>query len=190
MPHVTPGVTEQEFDIGWVPRFHIASFSARVVWRLWAATLTAGFAALVWFTWRSTRSIRAHRARIPGSLGRTDDGEWHALGALWMLAMLWPSPMLRHYYLAFAFPALVVTWRTLAVAMHRTNGRWSVGTALAAIALVSWLVGVVCLGSYTALNVRWYGIHLAVLAVLMAATVWAIRQTGTASSDTIARRSS
>lgn len=172
MPHVTPGVPEQQFDIGWVPRFHVASLSPRDVWRLWATTLTAGFVALVCFTWRRTRS---KPARIPASLGRTDDCNWHALGALWMLAMLWPSPMLRHYYLAFAFPAVVVVWRALAGEMHRTDGRWSGGTALAAIALVSWLVGVVCLGSYAALNLRWYGIHLAVLAILAAATVWACR---------------
>ena len=172
MPHVTPGVTQQEFDIGWVPRFHIASFSPRVVWRLWATTLTAAFVGLVWFTWRCTRSTRP---QAPKSFGRPAGGDWHALGALWMLAMLWPSPMLRHYYLAFAFPAVVVVWRALAVEMRRTDGRWSPGAALAAIALISWLVGVICLGSYAALNLRWYGIHVAALAILAAATVWTCR---------------
>jgi hypothetical protein len=45
-----------------------------------------------------------------------------------------------------------------------------VGAWLAVVALAAWGAGVACLGSKV---LRWYGIHVVVLALLSAAVVWA-----------------
>jgi len=81
--------------------------------------------------------------------------------------MFWPSPMTRHYYLAWAFPAVAIVWEALAVQFRRLEFRWTSGTGLAAAALIAWLIGVTGLGWNVG---RWYGLHLAVLAILTAAT--------------------
>jgi hypothetical protein len=146
---------EKRVDISWVPRFHVADWSPEVVWSIWATLLVLGFAALGWFTWRR---------------GAPALGDWAPASALWMLAMFWPSPMTRHYYLAWAFPAIVVVWYTLLRTWKETRRRWSPGSILATSALAGWLVGVAGLGSNL---LRWYGLHLAVLALLTAATAWA-----------------
>lgn len=146
--------TEKRVDISWVPRFHVADQPASVVWWLWATPLALGFAALAWFTFRA---------------GRAQGADWPALSALWLLAMFWPAPMTRHYYLAWAFPVLVVVCDMLRYRWNRTP-RWTAGTVLATSALAAWLVGVAALGSKV---LRWYGLHLAVLALLTAATAWA-----------------
>ena len=78
--------------------------------------------------------------------------------------------VLRGKWRALAFPAVVVVWRTMVQQLADSNYRWGAGTVLAAAAMVAWLVGVVCLGWHV---MRWYGIHLAVLAILGAAVVWA-----------------
>lgn len=122
-----------------------------------------GLAALVWMTWKTGR-------------GDTDK-QWAPLAALWLLALFWPSPMARHYYLAWAFPSVVVVWGTLARHLRTGRFRWNVGTLLAAAALVAWGIGVACLGWPL---VRWCGIHLAAIAALMAATAWAWRNAGPA----------
>ena len=156
MPPREGAWSEKRIDIAWVPRFHVAELSAEDVWWIWVGTLAVGLAALVWMTWKT---------------GRGDTNEqWVPLAALWLLALFWPSPMARHYYLAWAFPAVVVVWRMLAQQLRTGRSRWNVGTLLAAAALVAWGVGVACLGWPL---VRWYGIHLAAIAVLMAATAWA-----------------
>ena len=73
--------------------------------------------------------------------------------------------MMRHYYLAWAFPAIVVVWHQL-----QRNRR---GGALAIVALVLWLFGAACLGWFI---VRWYGAHLLALAALTVATAWSARR--------------
>lgn len=181
-------------DLSWVPRFHIADLPAGVVWWIWATVLFAGFTVLCLATWRS--------AGRPGY-------DWAPMAAVWILAMLWPSPMMRHYYLAWAFPALASVW--IALSRRRIRSRTDLagaptvpplrgnyrgvdgdstfiarpspdpsligrgvmprtlgacGRVLSIAALVAWFVGVLCLGWPLA---RWYGIHLAALALLIAA---------------------
>ena len=145
--------SEKRVDIAWVPRFHVANLPASTVWWIWLNLIALGLAALLAVTcWSS------------GTAG------WAPLSALWMLAMFWPSPMTRHYYLAWAFPALVIVWRALVAELERRNQRWSWTTRLAALALATWLLSVASLGSKL---LGWYGVHLAVLAFLTIATLWA-----------------
>jgi hypothetical protein len=156
---------ERRVDISWVPRMHVADLPAEVVWWIWAIPLAGGLGALAWFTWRG------------GGGGMSAD--WPFASALWLLAMFWPSPMLRHYYLAWAFPALVVVWQSLATA-RRGGGQWHAGEICGLMALIGWLIGVFCLGS---MPLRWYGIHLVVLALLTAATSWAWYRTRRDAAD-------
>lgn len=158
MPPRAGTAFEKHVDIGWVPRFHIGELQAGVVWWIWAGTLAAGLLVLTWATWSTGRSAQV----------------WPAVAALWMLAMFWPSPMARHYYLAWAFPAIAVVWSALAQHVQVPVRHRGAGTRLAVAALAAWGVGLACLGWHLA---RWYGIHLAVLALLMAATAWAWRCT-------------
>jgi hypothetical protein len=137
-----------------IPRMHLAELSATAVWWIWASSLTCLLAALAILTWRCPEQA------------------WAPLGSLWLLAMLWPSPMMRHYYLALAFPAVVIVWRTLIRVRTAESGRWTCGARLAVAALAGWLIGVACLGWGLP---RWYGIHLAAIALLAAATVWSVR---------------
>jgi hypothetical protein len=182
--------SEKRVDVAWVPRFHLAALSARAVWIIWAGTLTAGFAALIWATWRTAGSrCPRYMARQGASAASTDDRlpggasggpcppyGWPVVAALWMLAMFWPSPMARHYYLAWVFPAIAAVWRALLFELHIRDFRWSAGARLAAAALIAWSIGVLCLGWFL---VRWYGIHLAALVLLTAATAWAWRKAAT-----------
>ncbi len=157
MPRRGTEWAEKRVDISWVPRFHVADWSPAVVWWIWVVLIGGGALGLAWLTWRS------------GAGGREND--WPIVGALWMLAMLWPSPMTRHYYLAWALPALVVVCQALVMARRQARG---VGCNVLLVAgLVGWGVGVACLGSKL---VRWYGVHLVVLAVLMAAVVMVWRK--------------
>jgi hypothetical protein len=158
MPPGEEAWAEKRVDISWVPRFSLAALPARGVWGIWVVLVGGGLAALAWLTWRSGRG-NAH-------------ADWVPISALWMLAMFWPSPMTRHYYLAWAFPALVMVWQGLAAARER-GGRWRAGDSLALASLIAWMIGIACLGQGV---MRWYGVHLAVLAVLAAATVWVLRQ--------------
>jgi hypothetical protein len=147
-------------DMSWMPRFHVANWPPMFLLALWAATLAIGLGALFWITWRSPP--------------RGDS--WTALAALWMLAIFWPSPMARHYYLAWAFPALVVVSGVLQSEPHSNRSASRAGRILAMAALAGWVIGVACLGWAL---VRWYGLHLGVLALLTAATVWAWRRIAT-----------
>jgi hypothetical protein len=142
------------------PRFCLANLSAQTVWWIWASTLAFAMAALVYATWRTGR----HSGGV----------DWAPAAAMWMLAMFWLSPMTRHYYLALAFPALAVVWQATTDGFRRCGRRWDADTRLGVIAMLAWLVGVACLGWDAG---RWYGIHLAVLAILAAATTRAWRQT-------------
>jgi hypothetical protein len=137
-----------------IPRMHVADLSAEAVWWIWAGSLTCLLSALAILTWRCP------------------DHAWAPLGSLWLLAMLWPSPMMRHYYLALAFPAVVIVWRTLVRVRAADSGHWTRCAQLAVASLAGWLIGVACLG--WALP-RWYGIHLAAIGLLAAATVWSVR---------------
>ena len=171
MPPETGAWSEKRIgDLTWVPRFHLLDLPANAVWWIWASTLAVGFAALCRATWQTTRRVGY---------------DWAPIVALWLLALFWPSPMARHYYLAWAFPALAVACGALervrhahangcvgmapnnAAATEATDGESGrLGHWLIVAALAFWLVGTACLGWDL---VRWYGIHLAALAVLMAA---------------------
>lgn len=152
---------EKRVDIGWVPRFHVAGLSASVVWWIWVTPLAIGGIALAWFTWRTGRpSVSSGSFNLEAPLA-----------ALWMLAMFWPSPMTRHYYLAWAFPAVAIVCQTLVTELSRQAFRWTPGTVLLAAALAAWLIGVAGLGWNLG---RWYGLHLAVLALLTGATACAV----------------
>lgn len=139
-----------------VPRFCVARWSARTVWWLWSGIEAVGLVILACATWRSGRTGR--------------DRDWMAAGAVWLLAAFFVSPMMRHYYLALAFPAIVVVWRRLCAERQRLAGHWSAGTILATAAMVAWGVGVAALGWDLG---RWYGLHLAVVAIVLAAAAWA-----------------
>lgn len=143
-------------DTSRVPRFHVADLSVNAVWLIWAGTLVIGLGAACVATIR--------RRPLSG-----DGPAWRAEAALWMLLMLWPSPMLRDYYLALTFPAYVVVWRTLAA----RRPLWSAGPRFwVAGSIASIYVSVPSLASHTA---NWYGVHLVTTAVLTAATVWVWR---------------
>jgi len=137
-----------------IPRLNIARLPARTVWWIWAGTLAVGLGALALATWMSGR--------------RGGEVDWPAAAAVWLLAVFFVTPMMRHYYLALAFPALAVVWRTLVVERTRGGRLFEGGRILPAAGLVAWLVGVACLGWD---HGRWYGLHLAVLVVLSAAAV-------------------
>jgi hypothetical protein len=141
-----------------VPRFHIARLSAGLVWWIWAGVLALGMGGLALVTWRTGQ--------------RSGQRDWTLAGGLWILSIFFISPMARHYYLALAFPALAMVWSTLGEERKRLAGQWNPGTRLAALSLAAWFAGVLCLGWDV---VRWYGFHLAVLALLIAATGWAWR---------------
>ena len=183
MPPETGAWNEKRIaDLTWVPRFHVLNLPAVAVWWIWVATLAGGFATLCWATWRTVRRA---------------DYDWTPIVALWLLAMFWPSPMARHYYLAWAFPALAVVCQMLArlrVRHAHANGRvgmappmesasesahaihsWSLAERLIIVALVFWFVGVLCLGWPL---VRWYGIHLAAIALLIVAVASGLRKRG------------
>lgn len=146
---------EKRVDISWVPRFSLAALPARVVWGIWLVLVGGGLVALALLTWWSGRG--------------SAQADWVPIAALWVLAMFWPSPMTRHYYLAWAFPAIVVVGQGL-VAARAGGGRWRAREVLTVVALIAWILGIACLGQGV---MRWYGVHLAVLALLAAATVWA-----------------
>jgi|GEM_PF-1991070 len=144
-------------DLSWVPRFHLADLSPGAVRLLWASSLALGFIVLSIATWRAA--------------GRPDF-DWAPIAAVWIVAMLWPSPMMRHYYLAWAFPALASVWSALAVKPIAGKQRSKVGCLLGVFALGGWLIGVLCLGWPAA---RWYGVHLAALVMLCLAGIWSWR---------------
>jgi hypothetical protein len=146
-------------DISRVPRFHVASLSPTAVKTIWAVALIAALAALSIATWRTR--------------GMSFDGDWTPAAALWMLAMFWPSPMMRDYYLVWALPALLVVCRGLTAAIAGGGGRWTPGMRLAAAAIWMWIIGLAGLAVDVAM---WYGVHLLALAVLAAATAWAWRR--------------
>jgi len=156
MPPREGGWKVENLDLGWMPRFSLVNWPANTVLAIWAITIAAGLGAMCWITWRS----------------RTAGPHWTALAALWMLAMFWPSPMARHYYLAWAFPALVVVCGLLESELHAGRAVRRPGPTLAIAALTAWVFGVACLGWPL---VRWYGFHLGVLGILTASTVWALR---------------
>jgi len=150
-------VSREAFDD--IPRLNIASLPARAVWFLWAGTLAAGLGALALATWRSGRLSR--------------QADWPAAASVWLLAMFFVTPMMRHYYLALAFPALVVIWRTLAVERAGGGRLFEGGRILPAAGLAAWLAGIACLGWD---HGRWYGLHLAVLVLVIAGAVWSWRR--------------
>lgn len=184
MPARDGGWTTKRVHVGWVPRWHLANLSAVSVWWMWATTVAAALTSLMIIT-------ILPRFRCAAC--------WPAVASLWMLAMFWPSPMMRHYYLAWAAPAIVVVVAAVAkrwseesisarlasatsdfpgeeavpIASRRSGGVPKISW-LPALAILMWIVGVMSIGWRTA---RWYGIHLAALAILAAAVVWALQRT-------------
>lgn len=139
-----------------VPRFYVASLSVGAVKTIWIGSLLVGLAGLAWFTWRTGQRDRLFK--------------WHEAAAVWMLAIFWVTPMMRHYYLVLALPAVAVVWRAMWAERVSRSFRFSWGVLLAALALTAWVVGVFCLGWDVG---RWYGLHLGVAGLLLAACVWA-----------------
>lgn len=137
-----------------LPQVYAVDLSPQVIKMIWALIVAIALAGLALFTLRTPRRA------------------WAPLASLWMLAMLLPSPMLRHYYLALAFPALVVIWRTYVGATSVGNPRWTAIRALGPLAGVGWLVGVAGLGWNVG---RWYGLHLVVLLIVAVATIACVR---------------
>jgi len=140
-----------------VPRFSLARWSAQTVGVILVVTAGIPLAILCVATWRSAR-YEAH--------------DWPAATAVWILAIFFVSPMMRHYYLALALPAVAVVWQSMLMRAARSRGRWTPGMRLGAAALIGWLIGVFTLGWDLG---RWYGIHLAVCLLLLIATVQAWR---------------
>lgn len=140
-----------------VPRWSAARWPAERVWWVWAASVGLGMGLLAVWTWWT------------GRIGQGRD--WPAASAAWMLSMFWLTPLMMNYYLVLAFPAMAVVWLELVRSRRKTPGRW-----LAIVGLAAWVVGEACIGWR---DVRWYGVHWVVLAVLGAAVVWAwARQLG------------
>lgn len=158
---------EKRVSIAWVPRWSVARLSAAAVQTIWAGTLAGAFLLLAWGTW-STRST-----------GGVGDGQqvFPVVAALWLLAMFWPSPMMRHYYLAWALPAIAIIGAVVGPSgtgrvSSRGASAWPVAVhAWAWLAVVGWAVGVACLGWRVA---RWYGVHLLALALLAIALAWIV----------------
>ena len=140
-----------------LPRFSVASWSANRVWLLWLMIEVIIVATAIWRT----------AIELPGNTPAT---KWQCDAALWLLISLWPSPMLRDYYLPLALPAAIVVWRTLLDLSPAA--RRSPSAIAAAISLVLCFVSVLSLASDFA---EWYGIHLAALAGLTLATLWCSR---------------
>ncbi|HKQ49083.1 MAG TPA: glycosyltransferase family 87 protein [Phycisphaerae bacterium] len=138
-----------------IPRFHAANWSAPIVWGIWIVLEALVIGGILIATAVSRR-------------GPPNSASFTAQAALWLILMLWPSPMVRDYYLALALPACVVTWR--AVLARSSQGPMTIGTRLAATAVFGSYVSVLCL-SWDAAN--WYGVHLLTLVGLGMASVWA-----------------
>lgn len=155
-------------DVSWVPRFHLVNLPVRAIQAIWLASLAGIALLLAWLTWR--RTATAGSAVAPAESLQ----EWFALASLWMLAMFYFTPLMRHYYLLWAFPAVVVVYRTVVAEGLALSGRWSAGRILAVASLAGWVISEACLGWVVA---RWYGVHMAAVTLLAAATVWALLRT-------------
>lgn len=155
-PMPTPGTTwsQTRDEIPDVPRFRLAHLSGGTVRFIWMITLAIPIVWLVIATYRNRHASADSPTRA-------------AEAALWIMLMLWPTPMLRDYYLALALPAYVVVWRR--VITPAPSGR---GRILAAVALGICYLSVVGMGWKTG---TFYGLHLATLAILAAACAWAWR---------------
>ena len=149
-----------------IPRFHVADWSSPVVWGIWIGLEAFAIGGIMIATLLSRR-------RPP------DSASFTAQAAIWLVLMLWPSPMVRDYYLALALPACVVAWRT--VLEKYSQGPLSTGARLAALAVFGSYVSVLCL-SWDAAN--WFGVHLLTLITLGISAAWAWR---VAARDTDAR---
>ncbi len=167
-PMPTPGTvwSKTRDEVPDVPQFRLAQLPAPTVWWIWAVTLAGGVAALAVATHRRRRAPPASTA-------------WAAEAGLWMLLMLWLSPMMRDYYLALALPAYIVLWRTALSGEGTAHGRRLAAAAIAICYLsvlgLSWDSG------------TFYGLHLGTLAVLTAACAGVWRTCSTQRGD--ARRS-
>jgi hypothetical protein len=138
-----------------IPRFHVGELTGNQTWAIWMffeITVISGVAI----------STLIARREFPNSTS------FAAQAALWLILMLWPSPMVRDYYLALAIPASVVAWR--AVLENGSRGRLTRGARWALGAVLGSYLSVICL-SWDLAN--WYGIHLLTLVMLSAAGAWA-----------------
>lgn len=155
-PMPTPGTTwsKTRDEIPAIPRFRLAHLSAGTVRLIWIVIVTT---PILWLLIATQRNRRSPADTPPRA----------AEAALWMMMMFWPTPMLRDYYLALALPAYLVVWRTVI-----TTGRCTRGRGAAMVALGTCYLSIVGIGWKTA---TYYGLHLATLAVLAAACIWAWR---------------
>jgi len=161
IPTPPPGKAWAEYreSIGHVPQLCLARLSAESVTAIWAATLALALGVLSYATWRTGRS------------GTQED--WPVVMSIWLLMMFFVTPMMRHYYLALALPAIaLVSDRMISNLAAVRQGSHRI--VLPAVALSLWLFGTFCLGWNVA---RWYGLHLAVLGVLVSAVCFLWRHT-------------
>jgi glycosyl transferase family 87 len=140
-----------------IPRFHAAELSSNSVWSIWILLEALVMGCVVYATYTSRRGPPGRDSFAPAA-------------ALWMIVMLWPSPMVRDYYLALALPACVVAWR--AVLVQSSREPLTIGGRLAMAAIFGSYVSVLCL-AWDAAN--WYGVHLLTFVALGAAAAWALR---------------
>lgn len=129
-----------------------------------ALTLTGVLGvALLWFTRRPARQLSEAKLRCEA--------------AVYALAMLVFSPLLRQYYLVWALPALVllVYFATDPIPLHRQR--------LAQVGLLLWLLG---MAAWLSKIARSYGAHLVLLialGVLVLLCGWATRRCSPASRN-------
>lgn len=143
-----------------LPRSSIANWSGERVYILWMLIEATVLMIAVLITLRSRGPAGSPEA-------------WQSQAALWLLVSMWPSPMLRDYYLPLALPAAVIAWRT--VLACRSSEKIGAASVTAIAALVTCFVSVLCLASDTA---EWYGVHFFALAALTMATMLICRRSG------------
>lgn len=141
-----------------LPRTSMAKWSADRVYILWLLIEATVLIIAVLMTLRSSGSANSPEA-------------WQSQAALWLLVSMWPSPMLRDYYLPLALPAAVVAWR--AVLACRSSNQLGATSITSIAALVTCFISVLCLASDTA---EWYGVHFLALATLTMAIISIRRQ--------------
>jgi hypothetical protein len=139
------------------PRWHLASLSAQSVKLIWFTIMAATLGGLALATWKCRKT-------------HAGESGWSAEAVLWLMMSLWPSPMMRDYYLVLMLPAFVIVWRTIihthANSSHRLGRRLALGAVVlcyAGVWLLWWELG------------NWYGLHLASFIGLAIATTWAWR---------------
>lgn len=141
-------------------KLQLAAFDQRTCRRLAGAIAIALFATLLWHARRSWKVPREQENS--GERLRQSAFTLRRETALFLLAMLVFSPLLRTYYLVWALPALAL-FASLAADTVATRTR-----RLARFGLLVWLIGMLAWVSPTA---RAYGVHLVMLLLMCGSLV-------------------